>query len=110
MLGRGPLLKSDLSDYVSQAHVTTDITATDAARHFRDVLNQIEGTGEIFRIQRHGRSVAEMRPISGQRRFTGQDLVDLLRRLPQVDPEFESDLAEIRSEWQAAPLRDPWQP
>jgi antitoxin (DNA-binding transcriptional repressor) of toxin-antitoxin stability system len=86
------------------------ITATAAARHFRAVLNEIEDSGETFRIERHGRMVAELRPVNAAgQRFTGRDLADLLQRLPPLDPDFGSDLARVRAAWPVAPRRDPWE-
>ena len=90
--------------------VTKTITATQVARHFRAVLNEIEESGETYRIEPHGRMVAELRPVgSTGGRFTGRDLAELLRRLPAPDPDFASDVERVRAEWRAAPSRDPWQ-
>ena len=60
----------------------------------------------------HGRSSAPtsspapqstgVRDVAQRHRFTGRDLEDLLRRLPQLDPDFEADLAQMRNEWRAA--------
>lgn len=47
-----------------------------------------------------------VRDVAQRHRFTGRDLEDLLRRLPQLDPDFEADLAQMRNEWRAARLRD----
>lgn len=86
------------------------ISATQAARNFRAVLKEIEDTGETFHIERHGRRVAELRPVgvTGSR-FTGRDLAELMRRLPPPDPEFGPDLARVRADCQPAPSRGPWQ-
>ncbi len=86
------------------------ISATQAARNLRAVLNEIEDTGETFHIERHGRLVAELRPVAVTGwRFTGRDLAELLRRLPPPDPDFGPDLARVRADWRAARSRDPWQ-
>ena len=86
------------------------ISATQAARNFRAVLKEIEDTGETFHIERHGRLIAELRPVgvTGSR-FTGRDLAELMRRLPPPDPEFGPDLARVRADCQPAPSRGPWQ-
>ncbi len=85
------------------------ISATDAARNFREVLNEIANSGETFRIERHGHMVAQLGPAAPTRRFTGRELVDLLQRLPTPDEDFAADLARVRAERRAAPARDPWQ-
>ena len=92
------------------AHWPRPISATQTARNFRAVLKEIEDTGETFHIERHGRRVAELRPVgvTGPR-FTGRDLAELMRRLPPPDPEFGPDLARVRADCQPAPSRDPWQ-
>jgi transcriptional regulator with XRE-family HTH domain len=53
--------------------------------------------------------VTAVREAAGRGHFTGRDLADLLGRLPDADPSFEVDLAQIRNEWRVVPLRDPWQ-
>ena len=86
------------------------ITATDAARNFRQVLNEIADTGETFRIERHGQMVAQLGPPGpSTRHFTGGDLTELLQRLPPPDADFAADLAQVRANWRAAATRDPWQ-
>ncbi len=85
------------------------ISATDAARNFRAVLNEVEGHGETFRIERHGQPVAELAPIGSRvRRFTGRDLVELLQSLPRLDAEFAADVADIHARGNT-PVRDPWE-
>jgi len=86
------------------------ITATEAARNFRDVLNEVANTGETFRIERHGHMVAQLGPARSTRRFTGRDLTELVQRVSPPDEDFAADLARIRADWRAAPTRDPWQP
>jgi hypothetical protein len=84
------------------------ITATEAARNFRVVLNEVADQRETFRIERHGQPVAELAPIGARlRRFTGRDLVELLRSLPEPDDDFAADLAAIHAEGNT-PVRDPW--
>lgn len=71
----------------------TDITATDAARNFADLLDAIEHRGERYTIVRRGRAVARLEPVpSGN----GAEVKSLLRRhAPDVD--WADDLDAVRS-------------
>lgn len=84
-----------------------EITATDAARTFRELLDQVERDGESYRITRHGRIVAELHPA---RRGSLADLAAFARANraahPGPDDDLAADIAWIREE--TAPLDDPW--
>jgi antitoxin (DNA-binding transcriptional repressor) of toxin-antitoxin stability system len=84
------------------------ITATIASKRLREVLNAVEHEGETFRIERHGKAIAEIRPtaLSGLRSRWG-DVLDALRAGPQPDAGFAADLQSIR-ESAGAPPADPW--
>jgi prevent-host-death family protein len=84
------------------------ISATTAARKFREVLDAVEHAGEVFRIERHGRPVAEIGPARprGNRSLWG-DVVEALRNGPTPDPEFAADMAVIRAAAGDLPT-DPW--
>lgn len=69
-----------------------DISATDAARNFSDLLDGVEHRGEEYTIVRRGRAVAHLEPIV---RGRGADLKDLLRNT-QPDPSWIDDLAVVR--------------
>ncbi|HZJ27685.1 MAG TPA: prevent-host-death protein [Acidimicrobiia bacterium] len=71
----------------------SDITATDAARNFADLLDAIEHRGEHFTIVRRGRAIAHLEPMN---RGLGTDVKALLRR-HRPDPVWANDLNEIRS-------------
>jgi prevent-host-death family protein len=69
-----------------------DITATEAARHFADLLDGVEHRGEHYRIVRRGKVVAHLEPIA---RGRGSDVKTLLRRhIP--DTAWAEDLREVR--------------
>jgi antitoxin (DNA-binding transcriptional repressor) of toxin-antitoxin stability system len=71
----------------------TEITATDAARRFADLLDAIEHRGEHFTIVRRGKAVAHLEPVGAGR---GGDVKALLRsRRP--DPVWSDDVAAVRS-------------
>ena len=63
------------------------LSATEAARNFSELLNRVRYRGETFIIERGGEAVGELRPAAPSR-FTGADLVALLRSLPPVDEDF----------------------
>ena len=69
-----------------------DVTATDAARHFSDLLDDVEHRGERYTIVRRGKAVAHLEPIAHGR---GADVKSLLRRhLP--DGHWSQDLVNVR--------------
>ena len=70
-----------------------DITATEAARNFSDVLDAVEHGHESFRISRGGRPVARLVPAEAASGRAAKDL--LLRHEP--DEGWAQELAEIRS-------------
>ncbi len=69
-----------------------DVTATDAARHFADLLDEVEHRGEHFTIVRRGKAVAHLEPIA---RGRGEDVKLLLRR-HHPDGRRSEDLANVR--------------
>jgi prevent-host-death family protein len=69
-----------------------DVSATDAARNFSDLLDGVEHRGEEYTIVRRGRAVAHLEPIV---RGRGSDLKDLLRNT-EPDPSWIDDLAVVR--------------
>ena len=69
-----------------------EVTATDAARSFSDLLDAVEHRGEHFTIVRRGKPIASLEPISAG---TGRDVKQLLRR-HRRDPDWASQLEEVR--------------
>lgn len=70
-----------------------DVSATDAARNFADLLDAIEHRGEHFTIVRRGKAVAQLEPMN---RGLGADAKALLRR-HHPDAAWASELDEVRS-------------
>jgi prevent-host-death family protein len=70
-----------------------EITATEAARTFADLLDAVEHRGERFTIVRRGKAVARLQPVSEGR---GADAKQVLRR-HAPDRQWPKDLAEVRS-------------
>ncbi len=70
-----------------------DVTATDAARNFADLLDAIEHRGEHFTIVRRGKAIAHLEPMHDG---LGTDVKALLRR-HRPDPKWANDLDEVRA-------------
>lgn len=68
------------------------LTATEAARHFSDLLDRVERDGETFVVERRGRAVASIRPAAA---VSGRAVKDLLRA-QAPDPDWERELADLR--------------
>jgi prevent-host-death family protein len=78
------------------------LSATDAARRFSDVLDSVESEGETFVIVRRGRTVATIGPaIAG----TGRALKDALSE-HRPDAEWAGQLQKLRDA--VGPGTDPW--
>ena len=70
-----------------------DVTATDAARNFADLLDAVEHRGERFTIVRRGKAIASLEPTS-QRHGVEAKAV-LSRHRP--DARWKRDLDEVRA-------------
>jgi prevent-host-death family protein len=70
-----------------------DISATDAARNFSDLLDAVEHGRESYRVTRGGRAVARIAPVEAA---SGRAVKELLAR-KEADPGWAADLAELRS-------------
>jgi antitoxin (DNA-binding transcriptional repressor) of toxin-antitoxin stability system len=70
-----------------------DVSATEAARKFADLLDAVEQRGEHFTIIRRGRAVAHLEPVG---RGRGDQAKALLRR-QAADPSWAADIAATRS-------------
>jgi len=55
----------------------SEVSSTDAARNFADLLDAVEHRGERFTIVRRGRAIAHLEPVRGG---TGGAVKDVLRR------------------------------
>jgi prevent-host-death family protein len=79
------------------------LSATDAARRFSDVLDSVESEHESFVVVRHGRPVATIGPAYAG---TGRAVKEMLRT-HRPDPEWATDLHALR-EWVGSADTDPW--
>jgi prevent-host-death family protein len=78
------------------------LSATDAARRFSEVLDRVEQTGESVTIVRHGRAVATIGPAGAS---TGKALKEALRAHPP-DPDWADEVRELREF--IGPAQDRW--
>ncbi len=70
----------------------SDISATDAARRFSDLLDGVEHRGERYTIVRRGKAVAHLEPIA---RGRGLDVKKLLRH-HRPDSTWSEELTRLR--------------
>ncbi|MEO1056030.1 MAG: type II toxin-antitoxin system Phd/YefM family antitoxin [Actinomycetota bacterium] len=70
----------------------SEVTATEAARKFADLLDAVEHDGERYTITRRGKAVAHIEPVA---RGRGADAKALLRR-HRPDDRWARDLDETR--------------
>ncbi len=70
----------------------TEISATDAARNFAELLDSVEHKGERITIVRRGRAVAHIEPVV---HGLGFDVKSLLKRHP-ADRQWMESLRAIR--------------
>lgn len=69
-----------------------DISATEAARRFSDVLDSVEHEKRSYTIVRRGKAVAHLEPVSTGR---GDDVKALLRR-HAADESWADELSDLR--------------
>ncbi len=70
-----------------------ELSATEVARRFSEVLDEIEHKGRSFAIRRKGKVVARMAPAS---KPNGARVKEILRKYPP-DPGWAKELKEIRA-------------
>lgn len=81
-----------------------EISATDASKHFADLLDAVEHRGETYTVVRRGRAIATVAPT---RRSTLGELRRFLHEHPP-DDRWTDDLADLRRFVGSAPTVDPW--
>lgn len=72
--------------------IMPDISATEAARHFSDLLDSVEHGGKHYTIVRRGKAIAHLDPIT---RGRGSDVKALLGS-HRPDPAWSKELARLR--------------
>jgi prevent-host-death family protein len=71
----------------------SEVTATEAARTFADLLDAVEHRREMFTIVRRGKAVARLEPVSEGK---GREVKQVLSR-HRPDRRWAADVAEVRS-------------
>ena len=69
-----------------------EVSATEAARNFADILDAVEHRGERFTVVRRGKPIAHLEPVTPG---MGADAKALLRR-HRRDETWSEELASIR--------------
>lgn len=84
------------------------ISATDAARHFSDVLNRVAFQQQSLEIHRGGKPVARLVPIRSPGRISAAVLGDFLASLPDLGEDAEDFAKDVRMAGSEAMPDDPW--
>ncbi|MEO9181338.1 MAG: type II toxin-antitoxin system prevent-host-death family antitoxin [Acidimicrobiales bacterium] len=69
----------------------TEISATNAARNFAELLDAVEHKGERITIVRRGRAIAHVEPLANG---LGSDVKSILKRHP-VDAQLLASLQDL---------------
>lgn len=80
-----------------------EITATEASRSFRAMLDAVTEERATYTITRHGESVAVVGPPE-PRGMPAEEFLGRLRQAPRPDDRFADDLDRIRREQPAADI------
>lgn len=90
--------------------MTTEITATEAARNLSEYLNRVAYRGERFVIRRGKQLLAELAPPN--RVITGAELADAWERMPHMTADeadaFARDVEEGTAWINSQPVISPW--
>ena len=68
-----------------------ELSATEAARRFSEVLDAVEHDGETFVVRRNGKTIARIEPA----RANGAAVKKLLKRMPN-DPDWAREIRDLR--------------
>ena len=99
--------------FVEVIFMEKHISATRAVKDFSEILNTIKYKGVHYVIERSGKPVASMKPIDKVTNLnTLSELKLLLKKLPRLDEEldtFLADLENIRKDQPLLPKGDLWE-
>ena len=70
------------------------ISASKAARSFSELMNRVRYRNDSFIVERAGKPICEILPTRPPK-FSGADLVDLLRTLPKPDEDYLAIVEEL---------------
>lgn len=85
---------------------TRTVTATEAARHFAALVDEVRRTGRSVLVTQHGRPVCRIAP-SPAPESTAESFIEALVHGPRVDPAF-LDTVETITRTQPRVPRSPW--
>ena len=71
------------------------ISASDAARHFSDLVNRVLYRGDEYIVERAGEPVCRIVPLGSPATLDGEEAARLLEGLPPTDDEFARDIARV---------------
>ncbi len=81
------------------------IPATETARRFSELMNRVHYRGESFVVERGGKPICEILPAR-LAKFSGRELADLLRSLPQPDKEYLALVERLTAKQSTVATRD----
>jgi antitoxin (DNA-binding transcriptional repressor) of toxin-antitoxin stability system len=86
-----------------------EINATQAARHFSDLLNRVAYQGASFELTRGGCRIARLVPAGPPKRVEVSELNSIFAGIPSLEDDaesFERDIADTQDA--LVPDGDPW--
>lgn len=85
-----------------------EITATEVARNFSSVLDQVDRERREFVVRRGGKIVATITP-PGPRSMTVGEVFEILRNAPRPDDDYLRDVIEARHALPPLTVEDAWE-
>lgn len=79
------------------------ISATQAARNFSEIVNQVRFRRQRYTIMRGGKPVAEIAPVEAAPPRTLDELLDVLRELPSLGEDAEAFRRDVERAIRRAP-------
>ena len=70
------------------------VAATDAAKNFGRLVDRVREEGVTYVIERHGRPVAQIGPVTTEEPKTLRGLVEYLKTAPKLDEEVRRYIEE----------------
>lgn len=84
----------------------SSISATELARRLGDVLGRIRYRGDSFVVERNGKPIARLTPLSGGTAGSALDGLRAWREAAAPDPELADDLERVNRA--DRPPENPW--
>ena len=103
--GASPVPRSASTQVPSRTAART-VTATEAARRFAALVDEVRRTGRAVLVTQHGRPLCRIAPPPGPE-STVESLIEALASGPRVDPDFLEAVETITRAQPRLP-RSPW--